>query len=245
MKNKNLVFFDENWSQLFEKEHNLLKSVLKNNFVESYHIGSTSIKGIFSKPKIDIALIVNDLEKSKIIEEIGYDYRGCFNIPFRYFFSKRDDNLKINLHVIEPNNPELDGFLIFRNFLNENEKLRNEYSELKLKFEKLIDLKKNENFFNEYTLAKNEFIGKVLKIAGFKGFCIRFVAHYSEKDYEKSVYTKFKDDDIRFIFYKGSDIIGYANADKITKHINFFQVKENEDYFRCKINNYLKGASYD
>lgn len=240
MKSENLVFFDKNWEMFFTKESELLKSVLGDCFIESHHIGSTSIKNIFSKPKIDIALVVNNLENSKILEKVGYVYKGCFNIPFRYFFSKRSDDLNINLHVILPRDPELEGFIIFRDFMNKHEKLRDEYSNLKLKLEHLIKTKQNKYFFNDYTLSKNDFITRVLKLAGFKGFCMRLVSHYLEKAYESRVYEKFKDDEIRVVFYKGADIIGYANVDENTKNINFFQVDENEKYFQNRLTNYLE-----
>ena len=239
MENGNLTFFDTNWEKIYKKEVELLRSAMGDCFIESYHIGSTAIKGIFSKPKIDIALIVDNLENSKILEKIGYIFRGCLNIPFRYFFSKRSDDVNINMHVLLPGNPELEGFITFSEFMNKNKKLRDEYSNLKLKLKPLIKSTQNEHFFNEYTLSKNEFITKVLKLAGFEGFCMRLVSHYSEKAYESKVYKKFKDNDIRVIFYKGPEIIGYANADKNAKHINFFQTLENENYFKKRLSDYL------
>lgn len=243
MASDKLVFFNDKWNNLYLKESTLLRSKLRDNFVEMHHIGSTAIKDIFAKPKLDIALVVKDLDKSKELKEIGYQYRGCLNIPFRYFFSKRTEAIDVNLHVLLPEDPELEGFLVFRDFMNNHEDIRNEYSELKVKIKNLLSSSKNEHFLNEYTLAKNDFITKVLKLAGFKGYCMRLVSHYREGAFEKDIYPKFKEDDVRVVFYKGPEIIGYANGDRNNKSIRFFKVCENEEYFKNRFQKYLESLN--
>lgn len=237
---KTLVFHDDNWKNLYDAEVELIKKNQGENFVEIHHIGSTAIEKIYAKPSIDIALIVKDLEKSKTLESKGYEYKGCLNIPFRYFFGKRSENLNVNLHVMEPGNPELEGFLIFRDYMNSHPEDRKKYSDLKLKMKELLSSPRNQHYLNEYTLGKNEFITSILRKAGFKGFCMRLVSHYLEKDYEQKTFKDFKEDDIRVIFYEGPEIIGYANADRKTKFVRFFEVSENEDDFRKRFERYLE-----
>ena len=240
METDTLVLHRNIWGKLYKIEGNAIKQNQGTNFVDIFHIGSTAISDIYAKPKIDMALIVKDLEQSKKLEALNYQYKGCLNIPFRYFYSKKTDKLCAHLHVLLPGDPELDGFLLFRDYLNTHEDVRKEYSELKLKIQKLLETAENEHFLNEYTLAKNDFITSVLRKAGFKGYCMRLVSHYTEQNYEQSVFPQFNKDDIRVIFYKGADIIGYANADIKSKQINFFEVSENAEYFRNRFTAYLR-----
>lgn len=240
MVSDKLVFHDKNWENLYEIEYNAIKENQQSNFVDIFHIGSTAIAEIYAKPKIDMALVVKDLEQSKNLEALNYKYKGCLNIPFRYFYSKKTKALCAHLHVLLPGDPELKGFLTFRDYLNTHEDTRKEYSNLKLKIQKLLATAENEHFLNEYTLAKNDFITSILRKAGFKGYCMRLVSHYTEQDYEKKVFPKFKENDIRVIFYKGADIIGYANADAKSKEVRFFEVSENAEYFKNRFNTYLE-----
>ena len=45
-----LVPYDQRWKDLFEKEVELIKPILKNSFVDIQHIGSTAIPGLSSHP---------------------------------------------------------------------------------------------------------------------------------------------------------------------------------------------------
>ncbi len=240
MKTDTLVLHKDVWEKFFKIECNTIKQNQGTNFADIFHIGSTAIADIYAKPKIDMALIVNDLERSKKLEVVGYQYKGCLNIPFRYFYSKKTEELCAHLHVLLPSDPELEGFLLFRDYLNTHADLRKEYSELKLKIQKLLDTPGNEHFLNKYTLAKNDFITSVLRKAGFKGYCMRLVSHYTEQDYERKVFPNFNESDVRVIFYKGADIIGYANGDVHSKQIKFFEVSENAKYFRNRLTAYLE-----
>ncbi len=235
-----LELHKDEWSTAYEIESNAIQQNQGTNFVNIFHIGSTAIGEIYAKPKIDIALVVKNLEKSRRLNQLGYEFKGCLNIPFRYFYTKKTEELCAHLHVLLPGDPELEGFLIFKDYLNAHEDVRKEYSELKLKIQNLLSTSGNEHFLNEYTLAKNDFITSVLRKAGFKGYCMRLVSHYTEQDYEKQVFPAFKEKDIRVIFYKGADIIGYANADANSKQISFFKVLENEDYFKNRFFAYLE-----
>ena len=240
MSSERLVLHDAKWSALYAREIDIIKRNQQTNFVNIFHIGSTAISDIYAKPKIDMALIVKNLEQSKKLEALNYQYKGCLNIPFRYFYSKKTNEFCAHLHVLLPGDPELDGFLLFRDYLNTHEDVRQEYSELKLKIQKLLETAGNEHFLNEYTLAKNDFITSVLRKAGFKSYCMRLVSHYTEQNYERQVFSEFHEQDIRVIFYKGADIIGYANADANSKQINFFEVSENAEYFKNRFTAYLR-----
>ncbi len=54
---------DPNWDLLFQLESKTLKNILGNLIVQIHHIGSTAIKGIFSKPIIDLLPEVLDINR--------------------------------------------------------------------------------------------------------------------------------------------------------------------------------------
>lgn len=232
-------FYD--WHVAYEKEVRLLKNVLDENFIEIHHIGSTSIFDIYAKPNVDIALIVNNLGDAKVLTEYGYQMKGEFNIPFHHFYSKKDV-VNIKIHVMLFGNHELDNFINFRDYLNNNKAKRNQYSDMKFQMQNFIKQKDNNEMFNKYTLAKNDMIVQFIRESGFDKVCMRFVAHYSEQQYEKTICNKnnllINDNDIRVVLYKGANIIGYAVADN--SKIHFIDATEKasefEDYFEKYLN---------
>lgn len=60
--------------------------------MEIFHIGSTAVPGLKSKPIIDIMISVNSLEevdkKQRGFENIGYQYLGEFGIKGRRYLRK-------------------------------------------------------------------------------------------------------------------------------------------------------------
>ncbi len=236
----NLEFYKNDWKDFFLQEKNKISTLLKANLIEVHHIGSTAIKNILSKPKIDMAVIVTDLKKSLILENLEYKFKGEFNIPFRFFFSKTEE-IGYNLHVMLPQNHELEGFIAFRDFMNSHPLACKEYSETKKKLEHLLDSPKAKQPLNKYTLGKDKIIRKFINESGFKNFCMRFVTHYREQEFEKDICNKYginiHPENIRVILYKGAEIIGYALATEET--IIFLQSTENKEKFFQYFQKYL------
>jgi GrpB-like predicted nucleotidyltransferase (UPF0157 family) len=51
---------DPKWLHVFEKEAALVKQALDSNCLAIHHIGSTSVRGLASKPKIDMIAVMQD-----------------------------------------------------------------------------------------------------------------------------------------------------------------------------------------
>ena len=68
------------WEELFKKEVTLIFSFLGDELIQAYHIGSTAIPNIVSKPVIDIILEVYNIEKldkfNQAFEKFGYEVMG-------------------------------------------------------------------------------------------------------------------------------------------------------------------------
>ena len=84
-----------------------------------------------------------------------------------------------------------------------------------------------------------------IKKSGFDKICMRFVAHYSEQQYEKTICNKnnitINDGDIRVILYKGADIIGYAIA--TNNKIRFIYSEEKTTEFKSYFEKYLNHSA--
>lgn len=79
--------YNSAWEQAYLKEKQLIKQILKENCVEVYHIGSTSVPDLAAKPIIDILPVVKSLaavdKVSGEFEKTGYEYLGEFGITGR------------------------------------------------------------------------------------------------------------------------------------------------------------------
>lgn len=226
-----VVPYNAKWPEMFEQEASSLKESLGDNFIAIHHIGSTSVTGLSAKPKIDILAIVKDLTK---VSKLGYRYRGEFNIPFHSCYTKRSNDIYVNLHVVEENSPEINLNLLFRDYLRNNQQVKDQYESLKMELlQRESSHVKNDSMFVGYTLGKNDFISNVLKLSGFDKLYLRFVTHQSEWesyhrirkellfDRMKVVYDpnhpSIKDPQNRhFVLYKGADIIGVAQVEFIS-----------------------------
>ena len=98
MRKFQLVKYNPEWPILFEQYSKELKEALTTNITQIYHIGSTSVRGLTSKPIIDIICVVNDLKTVKdSLLKIGYITKGELNIPLRLYFERNDN---VHVHVM-------------------------------------------------------------------------------------------------------------------------------------------------
>lgn len=224
-----VVPYDSQWPRLFQLEAEKIKKAMGNNCITVHHVGSTSVPGLAAKPKIDIVAVVYQLEGSgENLKKIGIDYRGEYNIPMHYGFSKRGE-VDVNLHVYQEGNPEIELNLFFRDYLRENPAACDEYAKIKENLlQKKLSFEKVNSIFTGYNLGKDAFIRNILKRAGFQ--CLRFVKciHYAEWDAAKRFRQQYFFDKIpisdpyewtfnhanhvHFVLYQGIEIIGYAHC---------------------------------
>lgn len=228
VKQIEVVPYNPDWPLLFKTEADRIQKALGEMCTQIHHVGSTAIPGLSAKPKIDIiAVIKPDTDPVPPLESIGYQYKGEYNIPFHYGFSKRVGTF-VNLHVFEENNPEIQLNLLFRDYLREHPATRDHYQKLKIDLvSEASSHVKNQSMFTGYNLGKNAFIQEVLKKSGFDGLCLRFCTHYQEWEAAKALRQKtFFDkvpiqdpytwtfnhsDHIHFVLYQGSQVVGYAH----------------------------------
>ncbi|MBT4963303.1 MAG: GrpB family protein [Francisellaceae bacterium] len=183
MLNKiDVVAYQDNWPKIFENEREIIHAALSGNIQQIEHIGSTAIPGLSAKPKIDILAVVNSLPGSiPMLENGGYQYKGEYNIPCRYVFSKKKPFV-INLHVSSIGHGFIGLNLSFRDYLLTHQDTVEEYQKLKYKLLRKQNIYKKNNGFSNYNLGKDRFIKKVLSKAKFNEYCLNICTHYLEWD---------------------------------------------------------------
>lgn len=75
-----VVNYDPSWQLKYEHEKQKIMAILDSNLLAVYHIGSTAVANLATKPIIDIMAVVRDLSLVDInkaaFEKIGYEYLG-------------------------------------------------------------------------------------------------------------------------------------------------------------------------
>lgn len=221
IKFKQIKIFPYNpeWPRMFEEEAKLIQQELARHFLEVHHIGSTSVPGLTAKEDLDILCVVDNLRSSLQLQNADYIFKGEFNIPLRYFFSKNTSHSKVNLHVVERNHGFISLNLSFRDYLREHEEARLAYA--RLKQDLLQDPKsyqKIDGRFTGYTLGKDLFIKGILDRAGFEELTINFCLHNSEweayhrisEEQPPTITTK---NHYHFVLYKGTRIVSVAHVE--------------------------------
>lgn len=152
------------WFDWAIQEMSLLQSKLGELISSIHHIGSTSIKGIWAKPIIDILIETNDVSnfillKSRIIST-GYI---CMNetasrIDFNKGYTPEGFSLKVfHLHLRKSgDNDEI----YFRDYLNTHFDVAKKYERLKLSLWKPFEYNRDG-----YTDAKSAFIKHYTSLA--------------------------------------------------------------------------------
>lgn len=213
---------------MYREEAETLRKALGQHCLDLQHMGSTSVPGLDAKEDLDILCVVDALPSSLKLKDVGYIYKGEFNIPLRYFFSKNTEVSKVNLHVVEPSHGFIELNLCFREYLRQTPSARKAYGELKkdiLLTPKVYE--RVEGCIPRYTFYKNDFIKKTLEEAGYKGTTINFCAHDAEWEAAKKfrqtyffdkvpledpyTWTFTHPDHVHLVFYQGRSIVGYAH----------------------------------
>jgi len=161
LDNVTLKAYDPNYPLIFEKEIELLKQTLPNRKASYYHIGSTAIPEILSKPIVDIAIEIEvfPLTEQEIIKisECGYRYWDSNPNADHQFFFKNLPRTH-HLHFYPQEYQKMIDQIRFRDILNTDKKLRTEYEDLKIQL-----AEKHKNDREKYTDEKTIFVKKVLE----------------------------------------------------------------------------------
>lgn len=162
-----VVEYNPKWEQMFEEEAAKIRSILKENCTEIFHIGSTAVKGLKAKPIIDIMPVVKNLNKADEaageFERIGYEYLGEFGIAGRRYLRKGGDERTHQIHIFqETDRTNIIRHIAVRDYLRAYQEIAMQYGDLK---ERLAQLYPYD--IEKYCDGKEEFV-KQLEIAAIK-----------------------------------------------------------------------------
>lgn len=156
-----LLPHDPEWHKEFLLVKDQIQKIWGNHVLAVEHIGSTGIRGIYAKPILDVAVVVESFAKmdTEAIKQAGYDdcgpqggdhghslfvLRGAGEISLRH------------IHCYEPGNENYRQCIGFRDYLSRHPEDARQYSMLK---QKLAVRYPNDRA--AYTQAKGDFIQSI------------------------------------------------------------------------------------
>lgn len=158
--------YRNDYPNIYEEEKLELLDIYKDRIKQIDHVGSTSIKGIISKPIIDINIQTDDLDDFKMFTE-SYVEGDIYTVKKEptlggdYLIRKEEDGkVKAFIHVYQTGDMNCLNSILFRDYLNNHEDERKHYEKLKRDlYNKYKDNRK------EYTYGKDEYIKMVIELA--------------------------------------------------------------------------------
>ncbi len=217
-----VVPYDPNWQAMFEAEASEIKKVLGDNCIEIHHMGSTAVPGLAAKPIIDMLVVVRNIidldHNTTEMERLGYENRGENGMLLRRYFQKTG----FNIHIFEKSNAEIEGHLLFRDWMRKHADDRERYATLK----KELALRYPNDIF-QYVFGKDAFVKAIHAKTGFKGLRVvkaltprewAAVKHLRMTEFfgpygidDPYTWTFQHDEHVHLVLYAGAEIIGYAH----------------------------------
>ncbi|HBY96185.1 MAG TPA: hypothetical protein DEP84_19900 [Chloroflexi bacterium] len=162
MRNIVVVPYDLSWVNAFQHEAERLAAIFGDELLSIHHIGSTAVPGLSAKPVIDIMPLVRNLDRVELFNaaliNLGYEPLGENGIAGRRYFVKGgDENRTHNVHLYEPDNPEVARHLDFRDYLRAHPEEAQQYGRLK----EMLARQFPHDIFG-YMAGKDSFIKEIL-----------------------------------------------------------------------------------
>jgi GrpB-like predicted nucleotidyltransferase (UPF0157 family) len=161
--------YDVEWQSAFEKIKGEIEEAIGDLIIGIEHVGSTSVKGMSSKPCIDLDVIIEDYSAFSAVVEglkgIGYIHEGDLGIKDREAFKYLGkEHLQMHhLYVCPKYSEELHRHITFRDFLRSNPEAVKKYSLIKEKAAKLFP-----NDIDGYIECKSPCIEELYHKCGLK-----------------------------------------------------------------------------
>jgi GrpB-like predicted nucleotidyltransferase (UPF0157 family) len=152
--------YDPIWPHWFESAAFRIREALGDRVLQLDHVGSTSVRGLPAKPRIDINLVVADTTDEGVyvppLEAIGYELRIREADWYEHRMLRGQDP-PVNLHVFNPGCEELDKMLTLRDWLRTHDDDRELYARAKREL-----AAKEWKYVQNYADAKSDVIHEIL-----------------------------------------------------------------------------------
>lgn len=163
MNEVKVISFQHDWFSLFEKEKTGIEKINIPCVKSIDHVGSTSIKNMPAKPIVDILIGIDKFSNYKTLvcplENFGYTFHSIPRNGQAFFFKEdKSGHVLCHLKIVRYNGDNWNKYQKFKEILNNNKRVFNEYKKLKL-----LLAKNNSSDRNRYTSLKQDFIKEILK----------------------------------------------------------------------------------
>jgi len=168
MSSYRIVPPDPGWPIVASQEIKSIVGALKPDPHQVVHIGSTAVPGLGAKPIIDLMLGIpefdaaqNNQKHIKLLEQIGYEYKGTQTILGTYYIRKAFPR-RFNLHMTELGGSFWIDHLLFRNYLRSHSEAARQYEDLKRNLLERLGPDPDKQAYND---GKGDFISTILEKA--------------------------------------------------------------------------------
>jgi GrpB-like predicted nucleotidyltransferase (UPF0157 family) len=162
-----IVPYDPAWPGIFARERDIIAGVAGDAAAAIEHVGSTAVPGMATKPCVDIALGVRDMDAGAALTAplaaAGYLPRPE-DEPLDDWITlyKRMDGIKVaNLHIVPHGGPRWRAYLLFRDYLRAHPDAAAAYAGLKR--ELAAEFGSDRKGYPE---AKSDFVRSILETVG-------------------------------------------------------------------------------
>jgi GrpB-like predicted nucleotidyltransferase (UPF0157 family)/RimJ/RimL family protein N-acetyltransferase len=165
-----IVAYNSDWPNQAQVEINKLRTTLPDDkILDIQHVGSTAIRGISTKPIINIQMAVKSLDDIKELaianfQKNGYEYWYDSPDQKRLFFIKGmppyGEKRTHHVYIVELDSDYWRNRILFRDFLNSHPDVAKEYDKLQIQLAKIY-----LNDPDKFSKEKTEFIKNVINLA--------------------------------------------------------------------------------
>lgn len=159
--------WDPAWAEMFFPiKKDIEKNFKEQDIVAIEHVGSTAMPGMTSKGVIDVCFVVKEMkpfiEEKEKMGNLGYKCEDGYIGPNTIFIYKEKEDLEkvINIHIITPDNPEIDKFITERDYFLAHPERIKLYNELKSKLYTQFP-----DDYPAYRAGKADFLKQTLALA--------------------------------------------------------------------------------
>ena len=160
-----VVPYHPGWSGKYQQEADKISAIFGQELISIHHIGSTAIPGMSAKPIIDMMPVVHNIDAVEIFNpamiQLGYEPRGESGIPGRRYFVRGGDAHRTHhVHTYQPDNPEVNRHLDFRDYLITHPEEAQQYAGLKVEL-----ARQYPHDIDAYIAGKDGLIKKIIQRA--------------------------------------------------------------------------------
>jgi GrpB-like predicted nucleotidyltransferase (UPF0157 family) len=165
-----IVPYNSEWVESFAAEAERIRMSFGSEAERIEHVGSTSVPGLAAKSVIDIQISVPSLARRDLhhqhLKALGYTHFPLGDFDLVYPFFKRPEAWPSthHVHLCESHSHQERVHVAFRDYLRRHPTIAAEYASLKLQLATAhhgLTMQSQE----AYSLAKTEFITRVLQLA--------------------------------------------------------------------------------